>query len=132
MLFYDQKATKKVYFGKNKKDFIVLKPLSSLFVDQQEIETVRINEECIDHVEEVPVKDGETEKRIIYHPGKRAEMVTRCKELDYQKILASIESWSHPEEPTLEQVKKLTPGVRIQLLVEIAQLNSLSEDEIKN
>ncbi len=129
MLFYDQKSTKMVYFGKDNKDHITLQALPLSFFDQEEAEMVDLRLDSVLKVETINKPDGQQEQITHYD---RKKISIGYKELEYRRIAASIKEWSTSEPVTAENVKRLVKGVRDKLLGEIDKLNTLTEDEIKN
>jgi hypothetical protein len=126
-LMAKNKPTKKIPFGENNEDFVVLQYLSKGVKDSYNSQLAELS------LSLKGVDAAALEKMDVSSlPESMAKVVGRISELEYYKLAHAIKSWSAEEEVSEEAVKGLDEEVFNKLVQEVNKMNDLGETERKN
>lgn len=126
-LMAKNKPTKKIPFGENNEDFVVLQYLSKGVKDSYTSQLAELS------LSLKGVDATALEKMDVNSlPESMAKVVGKINELNYYKLACAIKSWSAEEEVSEEAVKDLDEEIFNKLIEEVDKMNELEFTERKN
>jgi hypothetical protein len=126
-LMAKNKPTKKISFGDNNEDYVVLQYISKGVKDSYNSQLAELS------LSLKGVDAAALEKMDVSSlPESMAKVIGRISELEYYKLAHAIKSWSAEEDVSEEAVKGLAEEVFNKLVQEVNKMNDLGETERKN
>lgn len=126
-LMAKNKPTKKVFFGDNNEDNVVLQYLSKGVKDSYNSQLAELSL-SLKGVDPEALEKMDTSTL----PDSMAAVVGKINELNYYKLACAIKSWTAEEEVSEEAVKALDEEVFNKLIEEVDKMNDLGQTERKN
>lgn len=121
------KPTKKVSFGDNNEDYVVLQYLSKGVKDSYNSQLAELSL-SLKGVDTAALEKMDTSSL----PESAITIIGKINELEYYKLAHAIKSWSAEEEISEESVKELAEEVFTQVVTEVNKMNELELTERKN
>jgi hypothetical protein len=126
-LMAKNKPTKKVAFGENNEDYVILQFLSKGVKDSYNSQLTELSM-SLKGVDKEALEKMDTSSL----PDSLGTMVGKIQQLEYYKLAHAIKSWSEVEEVSEETVKGLDEVIFNQLIQEVNKMNELDVTERKN